>query len=286
MDSPITETRNRPATAPRRSKFLGTALIVAAPFLAIAAFLILLAFIADYRFLILGAVLLVGGAGKLIETGRRMRAIDGWELLQRDRRPPVIFLRPFAEDDRLMYDRPLGKQEGGTLTGRSSQKRATREPKIKRAMNRIGPFVAAGRPGETLAPLGAARLYVSDQQWQQTIGALVRQAAAVVLEPEASPSTIWEVDLVAALVDPRRLLLLVPNPKLRPLGFERVRVIVSELLHLVLPTSDVCPPCDAFMFDEQSKPIPILLGGWLAPALERFEQQVRELGAPPKASAA
>ena len=285
MDPAITETRRRPAAAPKRSKVLGTVLILAAPILAILIFLLLL-YIAPYEgVLILGAVFLFAGAAKLIDIGRRMRAKDGWEVLKRDRRPPVIFLRPFAEDDHVTYSQPLGPVEGGHSGGPGGSKRSTREPKIAGKLRKIGPFVAAGRPGETLAPLGAARLYIADDQWQPMIAHLVRSAAAVVVQPEASPSTIWEVDLAAALVDPRRLLVLVPNPKLRPLGFERVRAIVTQLLHLTLPASDVCPACDAFMFDEQRKAIPIVFGKWSSPALDRFVAQVERLGSP-QASAA
>jgi hypothetical protein len=67
--------------------------------------------------------------------------------------------------------------------------------------------------------------------------------------------------LAGRVVKRRRLLLLVPNPATRPLGYERVRQLVSEQLEIALPAADVCPACDAFYFDDRHRPVPVLLDG-------------------------
>jgi hypothetical protein len=274
------ETRHRPATQPKRSKTLGMLLILGAPLLAILLFLVLYPFFRG-ELLILGGSLLVVGALRIINIGRRMRAPDGWIVLQRDTRPPVLFLRPFQEDTRVSYDQPVGFREGGQNLARASAKPVSRESRIARELSQIGPFVATGQPGESLPPLGAARLYIADDQWRETITSLVQRSAVVVLQPELSPGTLWEVTLVAQTLDPRRLLLLVPNPSLRPLAFQRVRSIVAQILRASLPSADQCPPCDAFMFNEQHTPMPIQFGRWFRPALKPFVQQVRQLAASP-----
>ena len=40
----------------------------------------------------------------------------------------------------------------------------------------VGPVLAIGRPGEKLAHLGAARLYVSDDDWQNVAHRLMASA--------------------------------------------------------------------------------------------------------------
>jgi hypothetical protein len=251
---------------------IGMALIIVAPILAVALFLVILEYADDDRFVIYGAVFLGAGAYWMINVGRRMRAVDGWELLRSDPRPPVVYLRPFQEDQRRRYHDPVGDRQGGENAGPNSSTQATREPKIARQITRIGPFVAVGKPGDSLAPLGAARIYVSDDEWQETVTSLVRRAAAVVLQPEASPGTFWEVDLVGQIVDMRRVLLLVPDPVLRPLGFARVRELIAQALSVSLPLPGEGVACDAFMFDALGRPLPIVFKS--SKALKPFVQQV------------
>ena len=45
----------------------------------------------------------------------------------------------------------------------------TSEEQFGKAFRRCGPFVAIGRPGETLSTAGADRMYVDDDEWQRTV---------------------------------------------------------------------------------------------------------------------
>jgi hypothetical protein len=49
----------------------------------------------------------------------------------------------------------------------------TEEEQLAMVMNEIGPFIAIGRPGEQWPELGAARMYVGDDEWQATINNLI-----------------------------------------------------------------------------------------------------------------
>jgi hypothetical protein len=111
-------------------------LIIVAPIMAVALFLVILAYADDDRFVIYGAVFLLAGAYWMINVGRRMRAVDGWELLRSDPRPPVVYLRPFQEDQRRRYHDPVGDRQGGETAGPNSSTQATREPKIGRKPSR------------------------------------------------------------------------------------------------------------------------------------------------------
>jgi hypothetical protein len=138
--------------------------------------------------------------------------------------------------------------------------------------------VAVGQPGEPLATLGAARVYLADHEWKGTVESMVHRAGAVVLQPEFSSGTLWEVELVIRAVDLRRLLLVVPNPAVRPLRFTRVRQLIAERFGVTLPPIDTCPPCDAFYFDATKRPIPLRLDGNASQAAKPFVDHLLALG--------
>ena len=59
-------------------------------------------------------------------------------------------------------------------------------------LNRIGPVVAIGRPGEGLQPLGASRDYLADPDWRRAVGMTIADAALVVFILGDSESLLWE----------------------------------------------------------------------------------------------
>jgi hypothetical protein len=84
-------------------------------------------------------------------------------------------------------------------------------------------------------------------------------------------------------------LLLVPNSRLRPLGFIRVGQLIEKRFSVTLPPQAECPSCDAFSFDAHGRPIPISLppqNEWshrdASTALAPFVQLVSELSTPAK----
>ena len=59
-------------------------------------------------------------------------------------------------------------------------------------MARVGPVIAIGKPGERLPQLGAARLYVDDDHWRDTIDDLMAESALVVVRAGDTPNLWWE----------------------------------------------------------------------------------------------
>jgi hypothetical protein len=53
--------------------------------------------------------------------------------------------------------------------------------------------VALGVPAEDVAPLGAARLYADDAEWQDTVRRLVQQSQAVIICIEEGDGVLWEL---------------------------------------------------------------------------------------------
>ena len=100
---------------------------------------------------------------KLIQLGRRLQVPTADEVLARDARPPVLYLRSFRDDDatHAVFERWLLR-----LNYRS-------EEELAATFAEVGPLVAVGRPGEVLPHLGAARFYFRDDEWKDRVAELM-----------------------------------------------------------------------------------------------------------------
>ncbi len=109
---------------------------------------------------------------------RRLK-LSASQLRARDRRAPVLVLRQFGDDF----------LESGRMTFGAS---ATFEHFVATELNRVGPVVAIGRPGEKLQPLGASRDYLEGPDWRRAVSAAIVDAALVVFVLGDSESVLWE----------------------------------------------------------------------------------------------
>ena len=154
----------------------------------------------------LAVTTIVGLYGRhLAMTGRKQRAALAAEATSRDPRPPVLYLRSFADDEVVAEAHIV----------RGFIQLSTEEEQFARVFNRIGPFVAIGDPREGLPDLGAARFYVGDDAWQQRVEDLLARARLVVLRLSATGGLLWELQAVIARSDPNKLLLLMPGSRER-----------------------------------------------------------------------
>lgn len=140
-------------------------------------------------------------AWRLWRRSRQYDAIDATEAMRLDPRPPVLYLRSFADDGAVL----LG--DASSLARRSAALIAPTDPEQEMSMilGAIGPVIAIGKPGEPLPELGAARLYVSNDAWQAKVCELMRMARLVVLRIGASPGLLWEIEQALAIVPHQRL---------------------------------------------------------------------------------
>ncbi|MBV9890126.1 MAG: TM2 domain-containing protein [Rhizobacter sp.] len=140
-------------------------------------------------------------AWRLWRRSRQYGAIDAAEAMRLDPRPPVLYLRSFADDGAVLLGDPSRlAQRGAALIAPASP-----EQEMATILGAIGPVVAIGKPGEPLPELGAARLYVADDAWQAKVRELMRMARLVVLRIGASPGLIWEIEQALVLVPRQRL---------------------------------------------------------------------------------
>lgn len=112
-------------------------------------------------------------------------------MLQHDTRSPVVYIRSFMLDGRLT----------GIYAG------LTAEQEICAEMERLGPVVAIGKPGELVPELGAARVYVGDDSWRAKILEYFDKAAYVVVQVGPTANLWWEIDEATQRVPLERLLI-------------------------------------------------------------------------------
>jgi TM2 domain-containing membrane protein YozV len=153
------------------------------------------------------AIVLIGLGMLLVRTGWKYDVRGARDVLFTDTRPPVIYLRSFQDDVRS----PVGGAFGMWLKVLMWVLPVSFEQELAAIMNRLGPFVAVGRPGEKLPELGANRFYFRDDEWQVRVAELVRQAQLTVILCGTTANLWWEIDHVLQSATPNRVLLVIPE---------------------------------------------------------------------------
>lgn len=125
----------------------------------------------------------------------RMRSGSARDRLLSDPRRPILYLRSFDFERRLPSGL-LGSNPEMVLVDRFA---------------RVGPVIAIGRPGEHLPPLGAARFYTTDANWQQSITAVCAAAQFVVWVTGTSKGLEWELNHILKAV-PKDRVIVVAHP--------------------------------------------------------------------------
>lgn len=172
--------------------------------------------------MITGAV--IGGVGaaaahrgrRLFNRARQVEAVAarGRTTTANDNRPPVLYLRSFADDAITA----AGVSSGAAWSGLAVK---TEEEQLAKVLSAIGPVVAVGRPGEALPELGAYRIYLREDEWKERVAELMREAALVVLRPGNTPNVRWEISQVMAHVQPERRLLVLPFDSAQYVDFQQ-----------------------------------------------------------------
>lgn len=119
--------------------------------------------------------------------------------LAKSNRVPVLYLRSFA------FDTLSGVQSAAA--GGLAKRLTTIEQDLVLKLGTIGPVVALGRPGEDEPPLGAIRIYSTDESWSATIEAAVRCSRIVVWTVGHTAGLRWEIEHLIDNLPPSRLLL-------------------------------------------------------------------------------
>lgn len=176
--------------------------------------------------ILLGAIALsISTLGILIyKRGQKHLTATASETMARDKRLPVLYLRSFKADS--MTSQPLGAPQFPVQI-------ATEEEEIASIMNEVGPFIAIGKPGEKLPELGASRMYTSGDEWQDTVTDLMSRSQLVALRAGETRGFWWEVQQAVKLVDPQKILILIPFDEKQ---YEAFRRKANEYFRRPLPS--------------------------------------------------
>jgi len=132
----------------------------------------------------------------------------------------------------------------------------TSEEVLVRYFEKIGPVIAIGRPGEGLPTPGAARMYLEEEQWQQTVENQIEEAQIIVVQPGASEGVRWELEHLRHRSDPRRILMCLAAYWNRPDEYEKLIIMARQTLQIDLPRKVPYLNCPAFLyFDADWSPI-------------------------------
>ena len=102
----------------------------------------------------------------------------------------TLLLRAFKDDGGAFqtpsaFSNPFGDMFETTLTY---------EVELIRPFKKKMPVIAIGRPKEELPHIGANRLYVEDQYWQDRVSKLVEKAVFVLIRPSNTDGLRWEIE--------------------------------------------------------------------------------------------
>jgi hypothetical protein len=193
--------RSRQAPGTRRSRVPFRVLGVFSIFSALTAF-----FAFDGKGYSQGLGLILLGTGiYCFRLHRRTLAASAKDLVANDDRQPVLYLRAFAAEDVFGKQQQLPAIAGRPVTFDEFLTAAIRE--------RVGPLVGLGNPEDLLPTLGAARDYVSDEQWFDVFRDWAGRARCILVLPSAGSGLNAELSYLCGNQLLQKTLVLLPPPQ-------------------------------------------------------------------------
>ena len=129
---------------------------------------------------------------RTIRAGWKYEARSADDVLRDDPRPPVLYLRSFRDDAEIVVagsDRLSARIDVNRIYAAFSP-----EQELAMILDRVGPVVAIGKPGERLPELGAARRQVGDNEWRETVDDYMRRARLIVIRAGTTDGLWWEIE--------------------------------------------------------------------------------------------
>lgn len=159
--------------------------------------------------------------------GRRRARSSLAELQHADPRPPVLFLRSFA-DDQVQLGRPRLSPLGRAFA--STTRDNNLDVMLLDEGTNHGPVVALGNPNDPLPPYGAARGYFAGTDWQAGVAGLMGSASMIVVCLDDTPGVMWELERIARDGFTQKTLFLVhPRHVARCAGIALLDIVTRRL---------------------------------------------------------
>jgi hypothetical protein len=156
---------------------------------------------------------------------KRHLAAPALDIRRQDNRPPVLLLRSFGDDMIPVQEFRLSF---------FIQRSQTFEEILTQHLWDYGPVIAIGRPREAIPPLGAAREYVRNEDWQSRLNELSASAGMLVLVLGRTEGVLWEIRRVISAGLLSKTVFVLP-----PVKEEELRRLLARSGHP--ETSAICP---------------------------------------------
>jgi hypothetical protein len=183
---------------------------------------------------LLGLPLLLGFVAA-VKHSRRLASRSAEEVQGEDHRPPILYLRPFAED----YRAPEKLQHIGIPFIKVPALSRAEDEILARAFRRYGPLVTLHDPAESIPFAGAARLLADEAGWKDVVVDLMKKSRAVVfLTTHPTDNYLWEIEQAVRILPPLRLLLWLPfttRPEERAEMYSAFREGTQDIFPRALP---------------------------------------------------
>lgn len=185
------------------------------------------------------------------------------DVVAKDDRPPVIYLRGFQDEVRergvgellaVLWQRPVATE----VSAWGPREQIV----IAEVMQRIGPYIALGRPGEKLPEVGAAKLYVADADWQPQVLEWLNKARLVVVQGGVTPGLRWEMGQMVKRLSPAKLLVILPDTDAQ---YRQFKAWADAVLPRALPDK---PTARLLMFGDDWTPTALPDRGGLVATLQ------------------
>lgn len=128
-----------------------------------------------------------------------LRTIARWfsrasyaDQVERDGRPPTLFLRSFQDDQVRLPERGVLPRLWRAVFSPGIRGRRLDHFLIE-GFSRYGPALALGNPGEKNLPFGAARVYCTHDTWKAKVAEIADRANHVLLVADSTPGVEWEI---------------------------------------------------------------------------------------------
>ncbi|RYD27179.1 MAG: hypothetical protein EOP87_21565, partial [Verrucomicrobiaceae bacterium] len=137
--------------------------------------------------------LLTGATQSLCRSGARWFSRASYaDQVERDGRPPILFLRSFQDDQVRLPERGFLPRLWRAIFSPGIRGRRLDHFLIE-GFSRYGPALALGNPGEKNLPFGAARVYCTHDTWKDKVAEIADRADHVLLVADSTPGVEWEI---------------------------------------------------------------------------------------------
>jgi hypothetical protein len=142
---------------------------------------------------------------RVAQRARQLAQLGASEAQQRDQRAPIVLLRSFRDDEFRVAPTSWYRY---VVSG--FRRTLTLEEVVVEMAARNGPVIALGAPGERAAPIGAARSYHSDDEWQGAVVEMLGAASRVVMILGPTENIAWEFAKVREMSIVDKLIVVFP----------------------------------------------------------------------------